>query len=200
MQVSKLNLSKQEAEAVVDRDFFLLKHSITGKIIDLFGEMESEFKSRFSHFNIDYDGLNFSAGKIFRGENYQLYPYIMLDYPRLFSTETIFAFRTMFWWGHEFSFTLHLQGRAFEKYSEVIFASLDKLKGKQVYYCVNETPWQYDFSGKNYQLLDQSISKEEFFKKPFMKLSRRIGADQFEMAAEYGFETFELFFDMLKSR
>jgi len=200
VQVSKLKFSEEEIAAVTDSSFFLLKHSITKKITGLFGEMEVELKGQISGYGIEYDGLNISAGKIFRGENYQLYPYILLDYPRLFSTQSVFAFRTMFWWGHEFSYTLHLQGHAFERYSEEIYNRLETLIGKDVYYCINDTPWQYNFEEDNYRLLDNKISREEFLSKPFLKLSRKLEASQFKKAAEYGYETFGLFFDLLRNR
>ena len=47
-------------------------------------------------------GENAYSGKISRGENYRGLPYLILDYPAYFSQKDIFAFRTMFWWGHFF--------------------------------------------------------------------------------------------------
>ena len=40
--------------------------------------------------------------KISRGEQYLGLPYVMLDYPRIFSKENVFAIRTFFWWGNYF--------------------------------------------------------------------------------------------------
>ena len=51
-----------------------------------------------------------STPKIAKGENYLQLPYVLLDYPRCFDKENIFAIRTMFWWGNFFSITLHLSG------------------------------------------------------------------------------------------
>ena len=51
-----------------------------------------------------------SSPKITRGENYQLLPYVILDYPRCFQKEQVFAIRTMFWWGKGISITLHVSG------------------------------------------------------------------------------------------
>jgi hypothetical protein len=200
VQGSKLNLSAEEAEAVNDCSFFLLKHSATRKIMDLFGEMEVQYKNRFQQYGVEHEGLNVSAGKIFRGENYQLYPYILLDYPRLFTSADIFAFRTMFWWGHEFSYTLHLQGAAFEKYRESLFKNLHSVEDTEVYYCVNDTPWQYHFGESNYRMLDNKITRDEFFAKPFVKLSRKLKSDRYEDAAEYGYESFELLMGLLRNR
>ncbi len=39
----------------------------------------------------------------------------MLDYPRAFGRDSIFACRTFFWWGRFFSLTLHLAGRSWNE-------------------------------------------------------------------------------------
>ena len=184
-------------KVLCDSNFFLMKHAVTQKIISLFGEMEQEMKSKFPSFGISQEGLNISAGKIFRGENYRLFPYILLDYPRQFSQQTVFAFRSMFWWGHEFSFTLHLQGKAFEEYGQIVFDRLRRLKDYGVFYCVNDTPWQYHFGVENYRRIDGVISHDEFFAKKFFKLSRKIPVAEIESAAGYGFETFEMLFGLM---
>lgn len=44
------------------------------------------------------------------------YPYMVLDYPRIFSQEDIFAFRWIFWWGNSISSTLHLKGNYLSKH------------------------------------------------------------------------------------
>jgi hypothetical protein len=48
--------------------------------------------------------------KVSRGENYRGLPWVMLDYPRVFGRVDVLAIRTMFWWGHGFTVTLHLKG------------------------------------------------------------------------------------------
>ena len=61
------------------------------------------------------DSLEPASAKISKGENMGL-PWVMLDYPRLFGQEDVLAIRTMFWWGHCFSVTLHLKGRYYGAY------------------------------------------------------------------------------------
>jgi hypothetical protein len=195
-----MKFSEEEIAALNDQRFFLLKHSATKKIVDRFGVMEAELKRRFSQFGIECPGLNFSAGKIFRGENYKLYPYVLLDYPRLFSSGSICAFRSMFWWGHEFSFTLHLQSDAFLQYAPKVYERLKSLNGREVYYCINNGPWQYDFGDDNYKPIESGISREEFFNKPFFKLSRKLPIAQHERVEEYCYETYGMFLGLLKSR
>ncbi len=201
MQVTNFNFSQGEASAICERNFFILKNSATQKIIDLFALLEKEMKNELMLYPIDVNELNSSTGKIFRGENYRSFPYIVLDYPRLFSTNSIFAFRSMFWWGHEFSFTLHLQGQAFEKYKKSLNENFSHLPGKEVYFCVNDTPWQYNFDKENYLPLEEIIDRrEELFTKPFIKITRKLNVDEYANAYDYAIESFKLFIGLLKNK
>ena len=200
VQVTNFNFSQGEASAISERNFFLLKNSATQKIIVLFGMLEIEMKKELLQYSIDLKELNSSSGKIFRGENYKSFPYIVLDCPRLFSTNSIFAFRSMFWWGHEFSFTLHLQGEAFEKYKKSLNENLNRLSGKEVYYCVNDTPWHYNYEKDNYLPIEDFIDRrEELFTKPFLKVSRKLNVDEYAKAYDYAMESFKLFMGLLKN-
>ena len=200
VQVTNFNFSQGEASAISERNFFLLKNSATQKIIVLFGMLEIEMKKELLQYSIDLKELNSSSGKIFRGENYKSFPYIVLDCPRLFSTNSIFAFRSMFWWGHEFSFTLHLQGEAFEKYKKSLNENFSRLSGKEVYYCVNDTPWQYNYEKDNYLPIEDLIDRrEELFTKPFLKVSRKLNVDEYAKAYDYAMESFKLFMGLLKN-
>jgi len=198
MQVNKLKISREEINVMLEQDFFILKDSATKKIIELFGSLERELKVEVEKSGLNYDGLNISSGKIFRGENYKLFPYIVLDYPRLFSKNSIFAFRTLFWWGHEFSFTMHLQGEALDKYQLNLIKNFDKLYNKEVYFCINDTPWQYHFGKDNYELIDNLKREINVFKRPFIKLSRKMGINEYEDLDSFSLETFRIFCKVLK--
>jgi hypothetical protein len=152
---------------------------------------------------LHFDNLEKTTGKIFRGENYRKLPYVVLDYPKLFSADNVLTFRSMFWWGNEFSFTLHLQGQALEKYRPAIEKNIHSLLNHGVYFCVHQSPWQYYFANDNYILLDELYKEEKQFsttlaQKPFIKLSRKIPVNDYEEVIDYGVETFRLLIPMLK--
>ncbi len=46
------------------------------------------------------------SGRITRGMNHNKCPYVVLDYPRLITNGTFLLFRTLFWLGHNFSFSV----------------------------------------------------------------------------------------------
>lgn len=200
MQDSILKFSSEELEILNDVNFFLLKHSATQKMVDLFGRMEILFKSVVVNTELSVEGVNVSSGKIFRGENYNLFPYVLLDYPRLFSRESIFAFRTMFWWGSAFSFTLHLQGKALDQFRKTLLINRERLLNQEIYFCVNDTPWKYHYEKENYGLIDElPVSQLEnyFNQKEFVKLSKRIPLDDYVKLEVKGKETLELFLSLL---
>ena len=183
------------------QNFFLLKQSATAKIIDLLGTIEAELKKEFHASNIEVPGLNSNGGKIFRGENYKLFPYIILDCPKLFTTNSIFAFRTMFWWGHEFSFTLHLQGESMELFRNSVHENIESAVQKDIFYCVNDTPWQYTFDRENYVPLEEIISeKNKILKTPFIKLSRKLPVESIDLVQGYSLESLKLFMRLIRSR
>jgi len=100
--------------------------------------------------------------KISKGENYLGLPYLVLDYPRHFESRNIFAVRTLFWWGHSFSSTLHLSGDPKEAYGPALAAARETLSRKQYYAGINEEdPWQHHFEEDNYRALAQ-FSEEAF--------------------------------------
>jgi hypothetical protein len=204
VQGTNLTFTDEEFEVLNDRRFFLLKHAATDRMLLLFGELERTLKKNISAYDLPVEGLNLSSGKIFRGENYRKYPYVLLDYPRLFNTRTVFAMRTMFWWGNEFSITLHLQGEALEKYRNSIHENITSLAGKEVYYCVNDTPWQYHFGEDNYKMLDEQTGMTDFKKRlsssAFIKLSRKLAITEYEKIIDYAGETMDLFLGMLKEK
>ena len=199
VQVTNFNFSPEEEAAISERNFFLLKNSATQKIIELFGQLEVEITNEIQQLPIDLKEMNFSRNKIFRGENYKLYPYIILDCPRIFSISNVFAFRTMFWWGHEFSFTLHLQGDALEIYRKSLSNNFNILSNNEVFFCVNDTPWQYDFNKENYLPFENIIDrKQELLTKPFVKLSRKLNINSHTKVCKYGIDSFKLFMKLLK--
>lgn len=143
--------------------------------------------------------------KISKGENYRQLPYVILDYPRKFARDDVFAFRSMFWWGHFFSYTLHIQGHTLEKLRPMLLEKLPNNKDRygDVHLCVASTPWQYHYGPHNYQLLQHlSTDAIETLLKThdFVKLSgwRPVSAPQAEVikAGRHYFKQFmELLFD-----
>jgi hypothetical protein len=205
--------SPAELLALHNTKFFSVKASATEKIQHLLcairDSIKTEIKNRNIIFSAEVDSTN---GKISRGENYLGLPYLVLDYPKYFSAKSIYACRTLFWWGNFFSFTVHLQGRALEKWREGFHhaialkqgtlrsvASIEKKENpsvkpeRTVYICVNETPWHYHYGKDNYlpiAKLSGTELSELLLKKEFVKLSICIPLEDHKELIRFATESF----------
>ena len=88
-------------------------------------------------------------------------PYLVLDYPRQVDSINIFAIRTMFWWGHSFSSTLHLAGNPKVALAPIIEESYAFLKEQEYSIGLNEDPWQHHFEDDNYRPIAE-MNQETF--------------------------------------
>ncbi|MBI4945659.1 MAG: hypothetical protein HY840_04575 [Bacteroidetes bacterium] len=193
-------LTQTELSTIHNKEFFFIKASATDKIKQLLAESREEIKNIIEKENILFPKeVDTQTGKIFRGENYLGLPYLILDYPKHFSKESVFAFRTMFWWGNFFSTTLHVQGKALEEYRKSLSKGergVNRLRKKKIYICVNNNPWQYHYKKDNYLLIDKLTDaelKKIFLEKEFIKLSRKISIKTYKHIGEFAKESF-LFF------
>ncbi len=155
-----------------DTDFLLSKREIVDKIKSLLSGVRTELQDAVSQ-NLLLANWEIStgSGKISQGENYLGLPYLVLDFPAQFEGQDIFAYRTMFWWGHFFSCTLHLQGKFWDFDHQPFLQKLKEQAG-QTFICVNETPWEYHYGPDNYLPLDEvdlALTKDL----PFLKASRK---------------------------
>ena len=185
---AKITLSDKERSILMDTDWILLKQSIIQKVYELFSNASMTINSLFEINNLD-KSLIIKDPKIYKGENYNQFPYVMLDYPRLFGKKDVFAMRTMFWWGNFFSITIHLSG---EYKSLINIPQLtDQIKlQNQLYICVNENQWEHHFDEDNYHLLT-SLSEEE--------LLRHINEKDFiKIAIKFDLENWDLIPDLLE--
>ncbi len=136
------------------------------------------------------------GGKISKGENYKGLPYLVLDYPRKFKTQDIFAYRVMFWWGHYFSATLLLGHMDLMKYRETIVDQLEKLHNQNVFFCVNDSPWEHHFQKDNYVKIDR-LGRQEInnflVDHQFIKLSKKLDLDKWELLPQFAVESLILF-------
>lgn len=198
-----MSFSKEELLIINDTTFLKTKIIVTEKVLKLLTETEK----RLRHFVIGQkenlpDNLLAKAGKISRGEKYLQLPYQVLDYPRHFSKESVFTYRTMFWWGNFFSCTIHLQGSALYCYRNTLLQYLLKAPlSDDLFVCVNDsTPWEYHFESSNFIALSQispSRLKELLNHHSFIKLSRKLPLERSDDLPAFALDSFKSFYKML---
>lgn len=187
-------LTPNELRTLHTTDFFFIKSAATEKIQYLLSEVRDEIKTLIKKEGIILPNeVDISAGKISKGENYRGLPYLVLDYPKYFSLESTFTFRIMFWWGNFFSCTLHLQGNALDERRKLLIQNRNSLRKKNIYICVNDSPWEYHYKKDNYVLLDkfsETEIKRLFTTNHFIKLSRRIALKDYKQLTDFCKESF----------
>lgn len=171
--------TEKEKRIITDTEFLTTKLAVIEKIQNIFNDVHCTLRTSIekSEFNFP-SNVDIKFGKIFRGENYKSLPYVTLDYPKLFSNDDTFTFRTMFWWGNYFSATLHLEGKSLERYRNNIIKNAPHIFNNQIYICVNSSPWEYHYEKDNYVLLDES-KLNILHDTKFVKLSSKFCLDQY---------------------
>ena len=194
--------SEKERLFIADSDFLKTKKIITKKVERLLVETQQQLRPFVKETPLDLDEhLLIRSGKISRGENYQDLPYQVLDYPRFFSKESVFAFRAMFWWGNFFSCTLHLQGAILDKLRDRLNAMLPKYELNDTYFCVNSSPWDYHYQKSNYMPLSaisESDLKQFVAERNFIKLSRKLPLEEYRLLPKFALETLQVYYRLLQ--
>ncbi len=201
MASANVKLSKSELLLVCDEQFILTKNIIIDKVYELFGLLSEQFKSFIKSANhLPIEVLQFSP-KIYKGEQYQKLPYVMLDYPRCFGKEDVFAIRCLFWWGNFFSITLHMSGKYANVYRGTVQRSLQRNETNKWYVCVNEDHWEHHFKPSNYleatkEILEK-LNTQITGKNSFLKIAKKIPLQQWDEAYDFFIIAFQEILEML---
>lgn len=194
-----MELTKEELQLIRDKKVLLTKNDIISKVGELLSETWDSLKKISENSRFPFPDQNLiTSGKISKGENYLGLPYQVLDYPALFTSKNVFAFRTMFWWGNFFSATLHLQGASLEFYRDKIIENISSLEYQNIFIGIGETPWHYHFEPNNYEPV--SIEHSKFMKKcSFLKLSKKIELQRWPELPSFSSEYFRLILAILNN-
>jgi len=184
MDAAKIRLSQEETELVMRSGWILTKNAILLKVRRLLENIQTIQQPLLSVLPSE---VRTTSAKISKGENYKGLPYLVLDQPRYFNREDVFAVRTLFWWGHFFSTTLHLAGHYKNRYAATLAGAYESLAKNNFYLCINADPWEHHFDTDNYISLQEITAKrfEEVIRShSFIKLSGKISLDQWDDAEE----------------
>ena len=189
--MANVKLSQREFDLVTSADIILTKNDIIAKVYDLFGEL-SDYAVKAGD-NVLSEEIKSISPKISKGENQEGLPWVMLDYPRYFSNEHVFAIRSFFWWGNFFSITLHIKGKFLQQFQITNFKSTFE----EWYLCCNVEEWEQHFREDNYKLLDQ-FSDEEIQNLSFIKLAKKIPLQQWDDVELFLKDAFERILERIK--
>ncbi len=190
---TKIRLSPEELKLALNADILLTKNRVMQKACEYFSQLAEEAGQAFGGPEGEESSYGWNAfvdghgPKISRGEQYKGLPYVMLDHPRKFSREHVFAIRNMFWWGHYFIQTLHLKGVHQHKALEWMPGRMEGLREAGFQVSATGEEWIHDFEEKNYLPMD-TLPDETIWKKlradPFVKIAAMIPMNDWDEAME----------------
>ncbi len=190
MANTNVRLSQNELATVTNTDFLLTKHTIISKVYTLFGLLTDEYikQTKAAEKFLPAEVLSASP-KIYKGEQYEKLPYVMMDYPRFFNKEEVFAIRGFFWWGNFFSITLHISGKYQQMFAGNIFNWMEKHKTDEWFLCINIDEWKHNFNADNYQPLSSffpnKIGEDNLRNLAFLKLAKKLSFENWDDAIDF---------------
>jgi hypothetical protein len=201
MGETKIRLSEEEMQLLLRSDWILTKNRVIQKAKDLLETLQATQEDILSLYPQLPEEVRKISPKVSKGENYKGLPWLMLDQPRYFSRDNIFAIRSFFWWGHFFSCTLHLSGSYKIFYEKKIINRFDELKKAGIFICISQDQWEHHFEEDNFVSIDNLPAKQfvdSINKSSFIKLSRKFSLEQWDDAGQILREMFSNYLSILE--
>lgn len=176
MNPANLQFSPEESALLQEPAWILMKNGILAKIDAFLGALGNDLQVQLNReFPEPMRELLQLPPKLSRGEHYQGLPYRMMDFPRWFTRESIYAWRTMFWWGHFLSVTVHLSGPHQTTYAPPIIRRLCACPELSFHVAMEGEEWNHDL--RSAPLIGSREPRywiEQSQRAPFCKFSRII--------------------------
>jgi len=190
---ANLGLSPQELELVYNSEWMLMKNQIIQKAVALMGQLQESLQESLQGWRLPEEWLQPGA-KISRGERYEGLPYVILDFPRFFSQQGILACRSLFWWGHYFTCTLHLSGEFLIRYRPLLWANVEYLQQQDWWVSCSEEEWTHQVhESKDYRPLTD-VTPDAFWaflmKRRFLKLVKTYPLREWSGFVAYAVENY----------
>lgn len=171
-----MNFTSKEISLLSDTEFFAAKAHVSPKIRHLLERIHESFQHELkAHHLLVPDAFDPEARQFVKGEHLEDFPYQYLDYPRFFTRDVKFSFRSLVWWGHHMVFALILEGGHLRRYKENLINRFPSVVDRDISLCLSHSVWEWK-QGPGYTLnLTRGRSSEVaavLANRPFFKLAR----------------------------
>ncbi len=175
---SPIQFTDQELGLIEDTSFFETKALITQKVKTLLHLLHDTLKKELVDFPfLAPDDFHLDNHQFVKGEHLSGFPYLYLDYPKYYTKQEMFSFRSLFWWGHHFIFAWILSGKYLDQYKENILRHYKSLSGKGLFILMTKDPWEWKKHPDNLLEIRQDNQEEVSIAlktRPFLKIHRYI--------------------------
>lgn len=166
--------SSEELTALRETRSFDLKRAATSHLMESFEELRAALRpgvgSREWCAKATVDA---AKGTLTRGEDYLGLPYVVLDFPKLFTKHEFLTMRTMFWWGHYVAYALILRGAWLAEAVDRLDGALPAFVRADVEATLAPDPWDWRRgAGHTRPLRDDADTRHWLREREFLKLLR----------------------------
>ena len=182
MQIrKKKTFAREELAFMQNGDLFDKKEDITKRIQGLLEELQASLKAHLKPEEFCApEKTDFVHGHLVRGERFLQRPYVYLDFPKFFSRQAMFTYRSFFWWGWDFVFAWILSGPYLDLYKKNLINHFDRVAGMGFYLSLASDPWEWrKASPDTLELAKQSPNEIQrlLAGKEFLKVQYFVGLD-----------------------
>jgi hypothetical protein len=183
MPSANLILSREEYELLGNRDVILTKNALMEQLSKWLAGMADLYRDHVSAQQYQWPAAFMTSPKIAKGEQHEGFPWLMLDYPRLFTQQDTCAIRSFCWWGHYASIGLHLSGWSLQKYLPAVQVFVQELyeQGETGWYLSKGSdPWGQQLDGPDFiplQVFESGYWQEE---RAFIRVIKKIPLDKWD--------------------
>jgi hypothetical protein len=169
----------EEMRMICDTDFFPAKAEIIRKFHQDFMELRDQLRAecKKSLPAAAPAGTDFETGQMVKGERFHDFPYVYLDFPKFFSKDEMFTFRSFFWWGHSLFFCWFLSGPRLAQYRKNLLTCHETFSHEDIFLSTADTPWEWGLEEPHAVFLDRIGKKrlqDILTGQSFLKLGRSI--------------------------
>lgn len=196
---TKIRLSSREMDLLKNAEWILTKNAVMQKAFALLEEVQQQI---WPYKKVSLSDLSIISPKISKGDNYEGLPWLMLDYPRNFEKENIFAIRCFFWWGNYFSITLHLSGNYKKRFEKKLLSHHSFWQKNNYYISNSDAEWTHAVTAPaytpitNFSAKDVEIALQE---RSFVKLVKVFSFDKWDTMPALLAEAHQKILDILEN-
>ncbi|MEL6670965.1 MAG: hypothetical protein AAFR61_02205 [Bacteroidota bacterium] len=193
MDPESLQLSPEEWAVFQDRDFLPLKQQVWAKLEGRLALLHQALWAEVSQDAHLPAVVRQGRGKRSRGENYQAFPYRVLDCPSVLEKEDWFLFRALIMWGHSLSFHFILKGRFQASFAPTLWEKRHQLSSGWMLH-LGEDPWRWiQGEEKEVSLAQMEASHETapLLSRPHIKLSRYLPLNSYAKLGQQGLKSWQ---------
>ena len=141
---TNISLTTDEWSVFANHDFFLKKAAISAKLKGTLEQLHVALQPELAERQLlTPEGFEANTFQFVKGEHLEDCPYQYLDYPRYYTRQDKFAFRSLCWWGHYLVFALIVEGPLVKQYRMNLFNHFSEIADRQLSVSLSSSLWEW---------------------------------------------------------